>query len=171
MAAARAQLRAAAAAAQGGKFSWSDGALLAAIEHGHWVLLQHPNACSGSVLDRLNSLLENAGFLYVNEAGSTAAGPRVVTPHADFRIFLVADPARGEVSRAMRNRGIEVFWPAAPSPLVRAPASPMPCCSAGTVWQAVKTVAMFGVALCGQPRAGGWVMSQRFISRIPSDAL
>jgi midasin len=103
-------LREAKGAALGGRFMWRDGALLAAIEQGHWVMLQHPNACSGSVLDRLNSLLESKGSLYVNECGSTAAGPRIVIPHKDFRIFLVADPSRGEVSRAMRNRGIEVFW-------------------------------------------------------------
>ena len=33
--------------------------------------------------------------------------PRVV-PHPDFRAFLLYDPSKGEVSRAMRNRGVEV---------------------------------------------------------------
>jgi midasin (ATPase involved in ribosome maturation) len=67
-----------------------------------------PNLCSAAVLDRLNSLLEPRGTLYVNECGTTDAGPRIITPHPGFRLFLVMDPAQGELSRAMRNRGIEI---------------------------------------------------------------
>ena len=35
--------------------------------------------------------------------------PRVVRPHLDFRLFLAMDPRHGEVSRAMRNRGVELY--------------------------------------------------------------
>jgi midasin len=55
------------------------------------------------VLDRLNPLLEPGGVLLVNECGQVDGSPRVVTPHPDFRLFLVVDPASGEVSRAMRT--------------------------------------------------------------------
>eukprot|EP00892_Ulva_mutabilis_P006640 jgi/Ulvmu1/4348/UM002_0072.1 len=102
-------VRDAAASSIGGRFVWVDGLLLSAIEHGHWVLMQHANSCSSAVLDRLNSLLEPAGVLFVNECGSTAGGPRIVTPHRNFRLFLVMDPGDGALSRAMRNRGVEVY--------------------------------------------------------------
>ena len=93
----------------GGHFVWVDGLLLSAIEQGHWVLMQHANTCSNAVLDRLNSLLEPSGVLLVNESGSSAGGPRVVKSHSNFRLFMVMDPGDGGLSRAMRNRGVEVF--------------------------------------------------------------
>jgi len=99
-----------AGASIGGRFRWVDGLLLSAIEHGHWVLLLQPNLCSAAVVDRLNSLLEPRGFLYVNECGTNEGGPRIVKPHPSFRLFMAVNPADGEVSRAMRNRGIEIFF-------------------------------------------------------------
>ena len=45
----------------------------------------------------------------VNECGLGSDGtPRVVRPHPNFRIFLAMDDRNGEISRAMRNRGIEI---------------------------------------------------------------
>ena len=73
------------------------------------MVLDNANLCNPSVLDRLNPLLEPHGLLYLNECGNTAHGPRVIAPHPDFRLFLTFDPKHGEVSRAMRNRGIELF--------------------------------------------------------------
>lgn len=32
-----------------------------------------------------------------------------IKPHKDFRLFLTMDPKNGEISRAMRNRGLEIF--------------------------------------------------------------
>ncbi len=43
-----------------------------------------------------------------NEAGAVDGRPRVVRPHRDFRLILAMDPRHGEVSRAMRNRGVEL---------------------------------------------------------------
>ncbi|GAB4814208.1 hypothetical protein N2152v2_001254 [Parachlorella kessleri] len=109
-------------AAAAGKFEWVDGALTRAIERGQWVLLDNANLCNPTVLDRLNPLLEPQGELYLNECGTGSKGPRVVRPHPGFRLFLALDPRHGEVSRAMRNRGIEIFLlPADP----RAPAGPL----------------------------------------------
>ncbi|EFJ44763.1 hypothetical protein VOLCADRAFT_121252, partial [Volvox carteri f. nagariensis] len=107
-----------AAAAVGGRFEWVDGALTRAIERGGWVLLEGANLCNPTVLDRLNPLLEPNGVLYLNECGHTASGPRVIHPHPEFRLILALDPRHGEVSRAMRNRGIETFLlpPAAVAP-------------------------------------------------------
>ena len=92
-----------------GSFEWEDGVLLKAMAAGDWVLLDNANLCSPTVLDRLNPLLEPAGELLVPEAGLGGGAPRIATPAPGFRLLLALDPSHGEVSRAMRNRGIEVF--------------------------------------------------------------
>jgi midasin len=61
-----------------------------------------------TVLDRLNPLLEEGGLLLVNECGLVDGQPRIITPHPDFRVFMAMDPQFGEVSRAMRNRCVEI---------------------------------------------------------------
>lgn len=91
------------------KFQWFDGTLIRAIEEGYWLVLDNSNLCNPSVLDRLNSLLEPNGCLMVNECSLENGEPRVVKPHPNFRLFLTVDPKYGELSRAMRNRGIEIF--------------------------------------------------------------
>ncbi len=106
----QAQLASPEGQATAGRFEWVDGTLTRAIEHGSWVLLDNANLCNPTVLDRLNSLLEPGGSLFLNEAGGgDGGGGRRVTPHPGFRLFLALDPRHGEVSRAMRNRGIELF--------------------------------------------------------------
>lgn len=94
---------------QGGHFRWFDGVLLQAVELGHWLVLDNANLCSPSVLDRLNSLLEKDGKLIVNESSLSDGEPRIVVPHKNFRLFLTVNPAYGELSRAMRNRGVEIY--------------------------------------------------------------
>jgi midasin len=96
------------AAASGG-FEWVDGVLLEAMDVGDWVLLDNANLCSPTVLDRLNPLLEPGGELLIPEAGLVGGAPRRSYPAPGFRLLLALDPRHGEVSRAMRNRGIEVF--------------------------------------------------------------
>lgn len=91
-------------ASSGARFEWVDGQLVTALRQGHWLLLDNANLCSPSVLDRLNSLCEAGGTLTLNE--KTEA--EVVRPHRNFRLFMCVDPRRGELSRAMRNRGVEV---------------------------------------------------------------
>lgn len=91
------------------RFEWFDGTLLKAVETGKWLVLDNANLCNPSVLDRLNSLLEINGSLIVNECSLPNGEPRVVKPHKNFRLFLTMDPRYGELSRAMRNRGTEVF--------------------------------------------------------------
>lgn len=91
------------------RFQWLDGALIRAVEEGHWLVLDNANLCNPSVLDRLNSLLEPNGQLIVSECSLKNGQPRVITPHPNFRLFLTVNPRYGELSRAMRNRGVEVF--------------------------------------------------------------
>jgi midasin len=108
----RAALEAPGGRSTAGRFEWVDGSLTRAVERGGWVLLDNANLCNPTVLDRLNPLLEPGGVLQLSEAGGGAgadASGRVITPHPDFRLILCLDPRHGEVSRAMRNRGIELF--------------------------------------------------------------
>ena len=93
-----------------GRFEWVDGPLVRALKEGHWVALDGANLCSPSVLDRLNSLCESDGVLMLNERGSVDGGIEVVRPHPNFRLFMIVDPQYGELSRAMRNRGVEVAF-------------------------------------------------------------
>jgi hypothetical protein len=95
-------------AATHGRFEWVDGPLVQALKLGHWVVLDGANLCGPSVLDRLNSLCEAGGVLMLNERGSVNGGIEVIRPHSNFRLFMVIDPQHGELSRAMRNRGVEV---------------------------------------------------------------
>ncbi|KAJ6263239.1 hypothetical protein Dda_1800 [Drechslerella dactyloides] len=92
-------------------FAWYDGALVRAVEEGHWVILDNANLCNPSVLDRINSLLETKGALFLHEHTSADGGGRVIMPHPNFRLFLTMDPRNGELSRAMRNRSIEIYVP------------------------------------------------------------
>ncbi|KAG0659837.1 hypothetical protein C6P45_001730 [Maudiozyma exigua] len=91
------------------KFEWFDGMLVRAVEQGHWLVLDNANLCSPSVLDRLNSLLETDGSLLINECSQENGEPRVLRPHKNFRLFITMNPKYGELSRAMRNRGIEIY--------------------------------------------------------------
>jgi midasin len=93
-----------------GRFEWVDGSLTRAIQQGSWVLLDNANLVNPTVLDRLNGLLEPHGVLQLDEAGGRGSGGgRVVVPHPNFRLILAYDPKHGEVSRAMRNRGVELY--------------------------------------------------------------
>ncbi|KAF2274496.1 midasin [Westerdykella ornata] len=94
---------------EGARFQWVDGILIQALEQGKWLVLDNANLCSSAVLDRLNSLLEPNGYLNINEHSTADGEARVVRPHPNFRIFLTMDPRFGELSRAMRNRAIEIY--------------------------------------------------------------
>ena len=98
------------------RFEWLDGVIVRAVETGAWLVLDNANLCSASVLDRLNSLLERPnGILMINEHSGPGGEPRIITPHPDFRIFLTVDPRYGELSRAMRNRSIEIYLDVLPA--------------------------------------------------------
>eukprot|EP00756_Hemistasia_phaeocysticola_P036863 Hpha_TRINITY_DN16665_c0_g13::TRINITY_DN16665_c0_g13_i1::g.182220::m.182220/K14572/MDN1, REA1; midasin len=98
---------------RGGGFAWTDSLLVKALEKGEWLILDNAGFASPSVLDRLNGLLEPRGELVLNECGlGTDGQARVIRPHPAFRVFLLLDPRTGSVSRAMRNRGVEVYLPA-----------------------------------------------------------
>jgi midasin len=91
-----------------GRFEWVDGPLVRALKQGHWLLLDGANLCNPSVLDRLNSLCESGGVLTLSENGHVDGEVQIINPHPNFRLFMTVDPHRGELSRAMRNRGVEI---------------------------------------------------------------
>ncbi|KAI3455601.1 hypothetical protein Pfo_012264 [Paulownia fortunei] len=91
------------------KFEWVTGLLIKAIENGEWIVLENANLCNPTVLDRINSLVEQSGSITINECGTVEGNPVVIHPHPKFRMFLTVNPSYGEVSRAMRNRGVEIF--------------------------------------------------------------
>lgn len=100
------------------KFEWLDSALVKAIANGDWVLIDNANFCSPSVLDRLNPLLERNGRLQINEKGIQVSSSEEdssrlfeIEPHANFRLILSLNETFGELSRPMRNRGIEIYVP------------------------------------------------------------
>jgi midasin len=97
-----------------GHFEWVDGPLVKAMKSGHWLLLDGANLCDPSVLDRLNSLCESNGSLVLSERGFVDGKVQVVEPHPKFRLFMSVDPHHGELSRAMRNRGLEISLFATP---------------------------------------------------------
>lgn len=89
-------------------FEWADGPLLRAMRDGDWLLVENANLCNAAVLDRLNSLFEPGGRIVLNERGQVNGAIPIVAPHADFRLIMAIDPRYGELSRAMRNRGVEI---------------------------------------------------------------
>ncbi|XP_034939027.1 midasin [Chelonus insularis] len=94
----------------GGKFEWVDSVLVKCLQDGTWLLVDQVNLCSPAVLDRLNGLLEPGGVLTVGERGVDNDGRiHTIKPHQNFRLFLTMDPHYGEISRAMRNRGVEIY--------------------------------------------------------------
>ena len=93
------------------RFEWVDGLFVQALREGKWLILDNANLCNLSVLDRLNSVLEPNGVLTINERRSPDGSPQVLKPHPNFRLFLTMDPRHGELSRAMRNRCVELFIP------------------------------------------------------------
>ncbi|XP_055345103.1 midasin-like isoform X2 [Paramacrobiotus metropolitanus] len=98
--------------ASAGRFEWRDSVVVRAIRDGGWLLLDGANLCSAAVLDRLNSVLEPHGELLLSECGTVGEAVPCIKPHPNFRLFLVMDRKYGELSRAMRNRAIEIFVPA-----------------------------------------------------------
>ncbi|XP_071517971.1 midasin isoform X1 [Panulirus ornatus] len=102
-------VKAAGGVSEGGTYHWVDSILVKAVRDGEWLLVDGVNLCSASVLDRLNAMLEPDGVLTLSERGVVDGVVPTIAPHPDFRLFLVMDPQYGEISRAMRNRGLEIY--------------------------------------------------------------
>ena len=55
-------------------------------------------------------MFEPGGKLLISECGLKDGKARIVSPHKNFRAFLIMNPLHGEISRAMRNRCIEICF-------------------------------------------------------------
>lgn len=95
----------------GGQFEWVDSNIVSAIKSGKFICLEHVNLCSSAILDRLNSVFEPNGKLLLAEKGVMHTGKsEEIEKHTNFRAYLTLDPKNGEISRAMRNRCIELSF-------------------------------------------------------------
>lgn len=94
---------------QAGRFEWVDGPLVQAMLSGKIFVIENANLCNASVLDRLNALFETNGRLTLTERGTVHGEIVTVDAHPDFRVVMTVDPRHGELSRAMRNRGTEIY--------------------------------------------------------------
>ncbi|XP_004526504.1 midasin [Ceratitis capitata] len=93
----------------GGSFEWVDSKIVKSLKCGQYILLEHVNLCSSAVLDRLNPVFEPNGNLLISEKGVSANEcAEIVEKAPNFRAFLTIDPKNGELSRAMRNRCVEL---------------------------------------------------------------
>lgn len=95
----------------GGHFEWVDSKFVRALKVGQYICLEHVNLCSSAILDRLNPVFEPNGTLLLSEKGVSASDDNqseCVARHKQFRAFLTLDPKNGEISRAMRNRCVEL---------------------------------------------------------------
>ncbi|TKR93603.1 hypothetical protein L596_008024 [Steinernema carpocapsae] len=88
------------------RFEWFNSKFLDAYINGEWIIIEDVNCCSAAVLDRLNTCLESNGELTLSERGGMSS--QSITAHPNFRVFFTMDPARGSISRAMRNRSVEI---------------------------------------------------------------
>ena len=52
---------------EAGEFTWSDGMLIQAMREGQWLVLDEINLAPAQVVERLNSLLDDDGFVIVTE--------------------------------------------------------------------------------------------------------
>ncbi|KAH8739554.1 hypothetical protein FG386_001111, partial [Cryptosporidium ryanae] len=109
-----------------GLFEWKDGPIIKAMKTGNYVLLDEINLCDDSVIERLNSLLEdnkvgggtsrnnNTRIIHLTEKGC-GEDDIIIKSHKDFRIFATMNPSgdygKRELSPALRNRFNEIFIP------------------------------------------------------------
>ncbi|KAJ1624016.1 P-loop containing nucleoside triphosphate hydrolase protein, partial [Pavlovales sp. CCMP2436] len=92
----------------GMRFVWRDGVLLAALQAGHWLLLDELNLAPQPVLEGLNAVLDHRAEAYVPELG------RAFRAHPRFRIFACQNPlaqggGRKGLPKSLVNRFARVW--------------------------------------------------------------
>ena len=91
-------------------FAFVEGALVAALRDGAWILLDEINLAPAETLERLGGVLESArGSVVLSERGDGAAVPR----HPRFRIFGAMNPAtdvgKRDLPAALKHRFTEIY--------------------------------------------------------------
>ncbi|SBS89388.1 dynein-related AAA-type ATPase, putative, partial [Plasmodium malariae] len=88
-------------------YIYNEGNFIKAIKYGHWVLLKHLHHSVPSLLDRLNSLFEENGYILLHEFGKK----KKIKPHKNFQIFLTLNSEEHyKISKALRNRCYEIYF-------------------------------------------------------------
>ncbi|HOU36235.1 MAG TPA: AAA family ATPase, partial [Candidatus Omnitrophota bacterium] len=89
-------------------YLWRDGVLIEAMKKGYWILLDEMNLAEPQILERINSLIDDDGFIVVTEHEG-----EMVRPHANFRLFAAMNPTRysgrNKISPALRNKFHEIW--------------------------------------------------------------
>uniref|UniRef100_A0A915DGN9 Midasin n=1 Tax=Ditylenchus dipsaci TaxID=166011 RepID=A0A915DGN9_9BILA len=94
-----------------GLFQWNDGVVLRAMKDGRKLLIDEISLAPDSVLERLNSLLEPERSILPMDGVNS----EIVKASADFQILATMNPGddhgKKELSKALRNRFLEVWCP------------------------------------------------------------
>lgn len=90
------------------QFKWQNGILLEALVKGHWLVINHLNLASQSVLEGLNSILDHRGTVFIPELNTT------YKKHPRFRIFALQNSAylgegRKHLPASFLNRFTKVY--------------------------------------------------------------
>lgn len=97
-------------------FEWCDGPLVIACRGGDDFLIDEISLADDSVLERLNSLLEDERTLLIAETGIQLQQGSEIQVNGRFRICATMNPAgdfgKKELSAALRNRFNEIWCPA-----------------------------------------------------------
>ena len=93
-------------------FEWADGPLVSAMLRGHVLLIDEISLADDSVIERVNSVLEEGRTLLVPERSGGAG----VAASEGFQFVATMNPGgdygKKELSPALRNRFLEVWCPA-----------------------------------------------------------
>ena len=101
---------------QEGRLVFQEGPLVKALRGGDWLVLDELNLAPSEVLEMLNRLLDDNRELFLADTQET------VKPHPGFMLFATQNPAGGAyggrkvMSRAFRNRFLEVHVDTIPEP-------------------------------------------------------
>ncbi|OII77422.1 hypothetical protein cand_009130 [Cryptosporidium andersoni] len=105
---------------KGALFEWQDGPVIEAMKSGNYLLLDEINLCDDSVIERLNSLLENGKDRTItitekSDSTNSLNSRMFIKANPNFRIFATMNPGgdygKRELSPALRNRFTEIFIP------------------------------------------------------------
>ncbi|MDD5135742.1 MAG: HEAT repeat domain-containing protein, partial [Candidatus Omnitrophica bacterium] len=105
---------------ENGRFVWRDGALINAMRNGQWLVIDEINLAPSQVIERLNSLLDDDGFLVVTEH---RAEKYVRKPEYDKRLSAYVAEIKGQdacsdqeaLARAKQRLDDESIYPIDPN--------------------------------------------------------
>ena len=90
------------------KFKWVDGVLLTAMKNGDWIIIDEMNLANQSILEGLNSVLDDKKCLFIPELNIE------IKAHPDFQIFATQNPVnqgggRKFLPKNFLNRFIKIY--------------------------------------------------------------